>query len=90
MLAFTRAMGDSLSPLRIRPLRLYLGGQAISVMGTWMQATAQSWVVWKLGHSTTMLGVMALLSTRSFQRSPFCCWDPGQASGQTVSIDGSS
>jgi MFS family permease len=66
MLAFTRAMGDSLSPLRIRPLRLYLGGQAISVVGTFMQATAQSWVVWKLSHSPAMLGFVALLSTLSF------------------------
>ncbi len=66
MLAFTRAMGDSLSPLRIRPLRLYLGGQAISVVGTWMQATAQSWVVWKLSHSPAMLGFVALLSTLPF------------------------
>src|SRR5215469_7710034 len=66
MLAFTRAMGDSLSPLRTRPLRLYLGGQAISVVGTFMQATAQSWVVWKLSHSTTMLGLVALLSTLPF------------------------
>jgi len=66
MFAFTRAMEDSLSPLRIRPLRLYLGGQAISVVGTFMQATAQSWVVWKLSHSTTMLGLAALLSTLPF------------------------
>src|SRR5258708_5923112 len=66
MFSLTRAMGDSLSPLRIRPLRLYLGGQAISVVGTWMQAAAQSWVVWELSHSTTMLGVVALLSTLPF------------------------
>ncbi len=66
MFSLTRAMGDSLSPLRIRPLRLYLGGQAISVVGTWMQAAAQSWVVWKLSHSTTMLGVVVLLSTLPF------------------------
>ncbi len=66
MFSLTRAMGDSLSPLRIRPLRLYLGGQAISVVGTWMQAAAQSWVVWELSHSTTMLGLVALLSTLPF------------------------
>ena len=66
MFSLTRAMGDSLSPLRIRPLRLYLAGQAISVVGTWMQAAAQSWVVWELSHSPTMLGVIALLSTLPF------------------------
>src|SRR5713101_4804040 len=85
MFSLTRAMGDSLSPLRIRPLRLYLGGQAISVVGTWMQAAAQSWVVWELSHSTTMLGLVALLSTL-----PFWCSDPGRVSGQIDSIDGSS
>ncbi len=85
MFAFTRAMGDSLSPLRIRPLRLYLGGQAISVVGTFMQATAQSWLVWKLSHSTTMLGLVALLSTlhplASFAALPLV-YRPGDNGGR--------
>lgn len=50
-------------PLRNRNLRVYLGGQAISLIGTWMQATAQAWVVWSLSHSTAALGVVAMLGT---------------------------
>ncbi len=54
---------DSFSPLRLRNFRLYLGGQAISLLGTFMQITAQSWVVWQLSHSTTALGLAAMLSS---------------------------
>src|SRR2546427_967893 len=53
----------SFLPLRNRNLRVYLGGQAISLIGTWMQVTAQAWVVWSLSHSTAALGVVAMLGT---------------------------
>jgi len=43
----------SFLPLRNRNLRVYLSGQVISLIGTWMQVTAQAWVVWSLTHSTT-------------------------------------
>lgn len=42
---------------RSRNYRLYFTGQAISLMGTWMQKTAVSWVVYSLTHSKFMLGV---------------------------------
>jgi MFS family permease len=57
---------DSFSPLRIRNLRIYLSGQAVSLIGTWMQMTAQSWVVWQLSHSTVALGIVAMLGTIPF------------------------
>ncbi len=53
---------ESLSPLRIRSVRIYLSGQVISLIGIWMQQTAQSWVVWELSRSGTMLGVAAMLA----------------------------
>lgn len=37
--------------------RLYFLGQSISLIGTWMQKTAVSWVVYSLTHSKFMLGV---------------------------------
>ncbi|HHW15064.1 MAG TPA: hypothetical protein GXX28_09050 [Firmicutes bacterium] len=40
------AFQETFAPLKNRSLRLYLTGQAISLIGTWMQITAQSWVVW--------------------------------------------
>jgi len=40
-------------------LRLYFGGQVISMIGTWMQQMALSWLVYRLTNSMTMLGVVA-------------------------------
>lgn len=54
---------ESFAPLAIRNLRLYLGGQAISLVGTWMQMTAQSWVVWEISHSAAALGIVAMLGS---------------------------
>lgn len=45
-----------------RNYRLYFTGQSISLIGTWMQKTAVSWVVYGLTHSKFMLGV-TLFST---------------------------
>ena len=53
----------SFSPLKNRNLRIYLGGQAISLLGTWMQSTAQSWVVWELTKSESSLGIVVMLNT---------------------------
>ncbi|GAA1481190.1 MFS transporter [Gordonia sinesedis] len=38
--------------------RLYFGGQALSLVGTWMQATAQAWLVLTLSGSASVLGVI--------------------------------
>jgi MFS family permease len=40
-----------------RNYRLYFYGQSISLIGTWMQRTAVSWVVYTMTHSAFMLGV---------------------------------
>lgn len=45
------------SALRSRNYRLYFYGQSISLIGTWNQRTAVSWVVYTLTHSPFMLGV---------------------------------
>src|SRR6185369_8734556 len=42
---------------RSRNYRLYFTGQSISLIGTWMQKTAVSWVVYSLTHSKFMLGL---------------------------------
>ncbi len=47
--------------LRIRNYRLFFTGQAISVMGTWMQKIAQAWLVLGLTGSGTLLGVTVAL-----------------------------
>jgi MFS family permease len=43
--------------------RRYLGGQAVSLVGTWMQMAAQSWLVLTLTGSATALGVIVALQT---------------------------
>ncbi len=45
------------SAFKSRNYRLFFAGQSISLIGTWMQRTAVSWVVYSLTHSTYMLGL---------------------------------
>jgi MFS family permease len=49
--------------LAVPNYRLYYGGQAISLIGTWMQMTAQAWLVLTLTHSSTALGLIIALQT---------------------------
>src|SRR5215831_20882030 len=42
--------------LRHRNFRLFLSGQIVSLIGTWMQTVAQSWLVYRLTHSELLLG----------------------------------
>ncbi len=53
----------SFDPLKNRNLRIYLGGQAVSLLGTWMQVAAQSWLVWELTQSETALGIVVMLNS---------------------------
>jgi len=39
-----------------RNYRLFFGGQGISLIGTWMQQTAMSWLVYRLTNSAFLLG----------------------------------
>ncbi|AQA25206.1 transmembrane secretion effector family protein [Rhodococcus sp. MTM3W5.2] len=43
--------------------RRYYGGQAVSMVGTWMQAVAQAWLVLQLTGSGTALGLVIALQT---------------------------
>jgi MFS family permease len=42
--------------LRHRNFRLFISGQVVTLVGTWMQNTAQSWLVYRLTHSEILLG----------------------------------
>ena len=58
-----RSSADStFSALRHRNFQLYFGGQLISNIGTWMQIIAQGWVVYQIGHSELILGLVAFAS----------------------------
>jgi MFS family permease len=45
-----------------RNYRLYFSGQSISLIGTWMQKTAVSWVIYSETHSKFMLGLTLFAS----------------------------
>jgi MFS family permease len=40
-----------------RNFQLFIGGQLVSLIGTWMQTTAQLWLVYKMTNSAALLGV---------------------------------
>ncbi|MFL5738654.1 MAG: MFS transporter [Flavisolibacter sp.] len=50
---------SSLRALRYYNFRLYFSGQAISLIGTWMQRIAVSWLVYTITHSAFMLGLVS-------------------------------
>ena len=45
-----------------RNYRLFFGGQGISLIGTWMQQIAMSWLAYRLTHSALLLGVIGFTS----------------------------
>ena len=45
-----------------RNYRLFFGGQGLSLVGTWMQQIAVSWLVYRLTDSALMLGVVGFAS----------------------------
>src|SRR5579863_4080116 len=58
-----RVSSTTFAALEVPNFRLYLGGQATSLVGTWMQMAAQSWLVLTLTHSATDLGLIVALQT---------------------------
>jgi MFS family permease len=58
-----RAGKTTFAAFAVPNYRRYYGGQAISLIGTWMQMTAQAWLVLTLTHSSTALGVIIALQT---------------------------
>jgi MFS family permease len=51
-------MRVTLRALRHRNFRLFFGGQLASLIGTWMQNIAQSWLVYRLTGSSLLLGAV--------------------------------
>src|SRR2546429_37144 len=50
-----RAFGS----LRSRNVRVFLGGQSVSLVGTWIQQVAMGWLAYRLTGSPLLLGVLA-------------------------------
>jgi predicted MFS family arabinose efflux permease len=43
-----------------RNYRVYISGNAIQLVGTWMQRVSVGWLTWTLTHSGTWLGIMSM------------------------------
>lgn len=59
--------GSSISSSRFRALRhrnfqLFVGGQLVSLCGTWVQNTAQLWLIYKLTGSAALLGIFGFMN----------------------------
>ncbi len=52
----------TLRALRHRNFQLFIGGQMISLIGTWMQTVAESWLVYRLTGSPLLLGAAGFAS----------------------------
>ncbi|MFL6245557.1 MAG: MFS transporter [Thermoanaerobaculia bacterium] len=55
-------MSHPLRALRHRNFRLFFSGQLISLIGTWMQQVAQSWLIYRLTGSALLLGAIGFAS----------------------------
>ena len=53
---------SALRSLRHRNFQLFFSGQLVSLVGTWMQTVAQSWLVYKLTGSGLLLGSVGFAS----------------------------
>jgi MFS family permease len=54
---------DTFAALKHRNFRLFFVGQLVSLTGTWMQGTAQGWLVYKLTGSKVLLGTVVAVGS---------------------------
>ncbi len=57
-----RTLPPGLRALRHRNFRLYFAGQGISMLGSWIQQVALSWLIYRITGSAALLGVTAFCS----------------------------
>jgi MFS family permease len=56
------AVSTPFRAMQHRNFQLFIAGQLISLIGTWMQNMAQLWLVYQLTHSAALLGVFGFAS----------------------------
>jgi MFS family permease len=56
------SLATTFRALRHRNFRLFFGGQLVSLIGTWMQSVAQSWLIYRLTGSAVLLGAVGFTS----------------------------
>src|SRR5476649_2186722 len=55
-------MRGALRAFNHRNYRLFFGGQSISLIGTWMQQIAMSWLLYRMTNSVFLLGLVGFSS----------------------------
>lgn len=58
----TAQLSSTFRAFNNRNYRLFFSGQSVSQIGTWMQRTGVSWVVYTMTHSAFMLGLTVFVS----------------------------
>ncbi|HVG22465.1 MAG TPA: MFS transporter [Blastocatellia bacterium] len=57
-----RQLPSAMRALKHRNFQLFFSGQLVSLVGTWMQSVAQSWLVYRLTGSPVLLGLVGFSS----------------------------
>lgn len=57
-----RNIGQIFRSLKHRNFRLFMMGQGLSLIGTWMQMTAVAWLVWRMENSAFLLGLVGFVA----------------------------
>src|SRR6266851_9155713 len=57
---FPGGLGNVVLALAHRNYRIYASGNAVSLIGVWMQRVAVGWLAWTLTHSGTWLGIISM------------------------------
>ena len=57
-----RQLDQTFAALKYPNYRLWFGGQVVSIIGTWMQATAQGFLIYELTQSAVFLGLVGFAS----------------------------
>lgn len=50
---------NTFSSLKVPNFRYFWIGQCVSVMGTWIQRTAQTWLVYQMTKSALLVGILS-------------------------------
>src|SRR5271163_3393557 len=61
--AGTLSLRQTFSALKHRNFRLFFTGQSVSLIGSWMQNAAQSWLIYQLTGSKLLLGIAAAVGS---------------------------
>src|ERR1700757_2528192 len=59
-LRFATGFGNVAAAFAHRNYRVYVSGNAVGLIGTWMQRVAVGWLAWTLTHSGAWLGILSM------------------------------